>query len=149
MPQTAEEKKAYYRAYYLANKEQIKARNAAWQRENRIQVNDYNRAYDAANPDKRRSKILKKYGLTQELYASILESQGGCCPCGATEPGGSGTWHIDHDHATQRVRGLLCQQCNSGLGKLGDYYDEAIRRIELLRANAERTASILYPPKED
>jgi hypothetical protein len=61
----------------------------------------------------------------------MLAAQGGgCAICGATEPGGRGTFHVDHDHGccagTNRktcgscVRGLLCNGCNIGLGAFAD-----------------------------
>ncbi len=59
----------------------------------------------------------KKYGVTQEQYEQRLASQGAACAiCRATEPGGRGTWHVDHDHTTKHVRGLLCARCNIGIG---------------------------------
>ena len=126
------------RRYYLTNKEKCNAQSEAYRKTNPSKQKQYNTA-----------SRLKKYGLTQDLYTAILESQGGCCPCGATEPYGNGTWKIDHDHRTHQVRGLLCHFCNIGLGKLGDDYDEAIRRIEALRTQAERTASLLYSPSQE
>jgi hypothetical protein len=52
-----------------------------------------------------------------ELHAEILRSQGDTCAiCRSAEPKGRGYWHVDHEHATGRVRGILCNGCNSGLG---------------------------------
>jgi hypothetical protein len=45
----------------------------------------------------------------------------GCGICGkATEPGRWGNLHIDHCHKTGKVRGVLCSECNSAIGKLKD-----------------------------
>jgi hypothetical protein len=70
---------------------------------------------------------LRKHGLTPEAYESLLRGQNGVCGiCRTDKPGrtGRGTmsdrFHIDHDHATGNVRGLLCGSCNRGIGLLGD-----------------------------
>ena len=73
----------------------------------------------------RASHLRRQYGLTLEQVAEMLAAQGGACSvCRATEPGGKGTWNVDHDHAccpTRKscggcVRGLLCHDCNRHLG---------------------------------
>jgi predicted NAD/FAD-dependent oxidoreductase len=46
---------------------------------------------------------------------------GRCMICNTDQPGTeSGYWPVDHDHATGRVRALLCSACNAGLGLFGD-----------------------------
>lgn len=56
----------------------------------------------------------KRYGIDVTTYEEMLAEQGNCCAiCGAEKPGGKGAWHIDHDHETGTVRGLLCMHCNS------------------------------------
>lgn len=62
------------------------------------------------------------YGLTPERYVEMLEEQGGVCAiCGTDEwPGKDNRPHVDHDHSTGRVRGILCSHCNHGLGKFRD-----------------------------
>jgi hypothetical protein len=70
-----------------------------------------------AHEERRR---LRKYGLTAEEYERLLASQNGRCRgCGTTDPGRKG-WHIDHCHATGRVRCLLCNRCNTVLGMCGE-----------------------------
>jgi hypothetical protein len=59
----------------------------------------------------------KSYGMEPGDYEAMLEQQGGrCLICGRTDPGSKGRFHVDHDHDTGRVRGLLCERCNIGIG---------------------------------
>jgi hypothetical protein len=69
-----------------------------------------------------RGAVLRKYGITKADYDSMLAASGGCEICGTSTPGSKrfGYFHIDHDHATGRVRGLLCHHCNLGLGNFKD-----------------------------
>lgn len=84
-------------------------------------ANDYARRRDAGDgkeQTRRRSWHLKKtFGITLEQFDAMLEAQGGhCAICPKTTPGGQGSWHVDHDHDTNAVRGLLCSRCNQLLG---------------------------------
>lgn len=85
-----------------------------------------------------RNRDLKKYGITFEEQKKMLEEQGGRCKiCG--EPialfGDSKkhTAHVDHNHKTGSVRGLLCQECNTGLGKFRDNIEYLENAIEYLK----------------
>jgi len=62
------------------------------------------------------------YGVSPEQYAAMLEAQGGqCAICDSDQwPGKGNSPHVDHEHATGKVRGLLCTNCNNGLGNFGD-----------------------------
>jgi hypothetical protein len=86
-----------------------------------------------------RRKTLKwKYGITLEDYNSLLEKQNGCCAiCGTEENGVHGerrswNWSVDHCHKTGSVRGLLCNQCNRGLGMLGDTKEALQKALKYL-----------------
>lgn len=64
---------------------------------------------------------LKQYGITYEEYSVVLALQGGLCAiCKGDEIVKRGNkpvrLSVDHDHHTGKVRGLLCQRCNSLLG---------------------------------
>lgn len=63
-----------------------------------------------------------KYGITAEAFDALLAIQGGVCAvCRSDEwPGKDNRPHIDHCHATGRIRGILCGRCNTGLGQFGD-----------------------------
>lgn len=72
---------------------------------------------------------LKRYSLTEIDYNILLANQENkCAICKTETPGGNGTWHIDHDHTCcpktrscgKCIRGLLCSECNNGIGKLKD-----------------------------
>jgi Recombination endonuclease VII len=79
-----------------------------------------------------RNYLLKlRYGIDADEAEKLLEAQGGkCAICGAEE-----AQHVDHDHLTGKVRGILCFNCNGALGRFED--DPAImeRAIEYLVAH--------------
>ena len=83
-------------------------------------------AWRKANPEKetehsRRYQLKRNYGMTLEQWDEMFEAQGGCCAvCGTDEPGGKGTFHVDHCHDSGEVRALLCNGCNVALGMMDD-----------------------------
>jgi hypothetical protein len=81
-----------------------------------------------------RTYTLKKYGLTIQQFNSMLAEQNhSCACCKRKEPGGAwNTWHVDHCHKTQKVRGLLCYHCNVGIGFLGDNLESILRAAAYL-----------------
>jgi len=73
-----------------------------------------------------RSYFKRRYGLTPEQVETMAAA--GCAICGTTVWNGRHARpHVDHDHATGKVRGILCSECNTGLGKFRDD-PELIRR---------------------
>jgi hypothetical protein len=87
-------------------------------------------------------RIKGKYGITPDEYVAMLEQQGGGCSiCGVRQSQlWRETWRqplvIDHCHGSGKVRGLLCDHCNRGLGQFRD--DPALlhRAAEYLEAHA-------------
>lgn len=71
---------------------------------------------------------ISRHKLTVTQYWAMIEAQGDVCLiCGRGWRGWNGKGpHIDHDHKTGRVRGLLCGECNTGIGRFGD--DPALLR---------------------
>ena len=60
--------------------------------------------------------LNRRYRVDASQVAWTILQQGGVCAlCGAGRPE-----HVDHDHETKRIPGILCFNCNRGLGKLGD-----------------------------
>lgn len=74
---------------------------------------------------KSREWKLKTYGMTMAQYDERLTSQGGACAICKIS---TRKFHIDHDHATGKVRGILCDACNKALGVFGDDA-EGIRNV--------------------
>ena len=73
------------------------------------------------NPDYERDRrLVKEFNLTSSDYASLLRKQSGLCAiCHQPDPRQI-RLAVDHDHATGKVRGLLCYPCNLGLGCFHD-----------------------------
>ena len=88
----------------------------------------------AANPDlvqeqMLRANLKRKYGITLEQHAEMVAAQSGKCAI-CKQP--TENLHVDHDHATGQIRGMLCKFCNRGLGMFRDNKQalaEAIRYL--------------------
>ena len=89
----------------------------------------------------RRGMLKSNYGITQDGYDRMLTEQGGVCAiCGTTNPGGRyGCLVVDHNHATGKVRGLLCDRCNKGAGFFNDDPELLDKAVAYLRG--KETAS--------
>jgi hypothetical protein len=77
----------------------------------------------------------RSYGITIEQYDEMVRQQGNACAiCGRS---GNAEFHgrlcVDHNHETKKVRGLLCDNCNGGLGKFLDDPSALFRAIIYLR----------------
>lgn len=94
----------------------------------------------AADPDySTRNSLKKLYGITLEQYQEMHESQGGVCKiCGKTESSKDYKYQkirklaVDHCHTTNKIRGLLCGNCNSILGHAKDSKDVLLKCIAYL-----------------
>lgn len=101
-----------------------------WERNNRSKKSSLEKALST-------KKAAHK--VDEAIYFNILKDQnGGCGICGRTDPGRKGTslLFVDHDHVTGKVRGLLCQPCNMGLGGFKDdvmSLENAISYLEITR----------------
>jgi hypothetical protein len=82
-------------------------------------------------------QLQNAYGITTEDYNELLQRQHGrCAICLEDDPKSPDRvkhWYIDHCHTTGKVRGLLCNSCNRGIGLLSDSIENLERAIFYLR----------------
>ena len=138
-------KKEYMKKWRERNKEKIVLYNKEWKKLNKEHVYNYDKQYKEKNrkkinnngnisaknrrlrnPNKTREKykrawLKNRYGITLETYNEILKTQNYLCGiCNLHESNFKRSLAVDHCHITGKVRGLLCGNCNKGLGLLKD-----------------------------
>jgi Recombination endonuclease VII len=75
----------------------------------------------------RKATLKNKYGITVETWKQLVNEQNGACLICSFRPENPTSLHIDHNHLTGEVRGLLCNNCNVGLGYFSDNPDRLIK----------------------
>ncbi len=132
LPENAQKLRDKARARQAAKpKEQRQAEWASYigQDGNREAYNE-KRRLGRDRPEEYIREIKRQYGLTAAQLAGMVERAGGRCEiCGNTP---EKALHVDHDHETGFVRGLLCMQCNTALGALRDRVELFERAIKYL-----------------
>ena len=103
-----EKKKPVMKQYYQKNKENYK--KYWWNRQKKV------------------------FGVDEQTYNKMLFNQNNCCAiCGRNIIEIGKTLHIDHDHKTGLIRGLLCYNCNAGLGNFKDLVESLKNAITYLK----------------
>lgn len=114
-PEWVENKKKKARSVYAANAEHERERS-------------------------RQNHLWYLYRMSVSQFNALLAAQDGrCASCGTDEPNGNG-WHVDHDHACcpgerscgECIRGILCGNCNQGLGNFGDDPERLLAAVRYL-----------------
>lgn len=75
---------------------------------------------------KRDKYLRRKYGIDESIYRKMLKDQGGKCAVCRRPPKAGKNLHVDHDHVSGRIRGLLDFRCNRGL--VGRHRDGTLLR---------------------
>jgi hypothetical protein len=102
----------------------------------------HSREWSKRNPEKVRAKWRqhwqkKHYGISPADYDRMLLQQGGVCAiCKGLTTDGRRLF-VDHNHESKRVRGLLCNQCNTALGMLRERVDLFLAAIAYLKKENE------------
>lgn len=129
MAQTKEQKAASNKRYKTKHKGENK-----YAEYNKV----YKKQYQLDNKEKthrdHRKYSCKQFGITVEDYNEMFEKQEGkCAICGKHQTELKKALAIDHSHKTGKVRGLLCGNCNIGIGNLQDDPYVITRALEYLQ----------------
>jgi len=124
--------------YRENNREKLNADRCVWQKEDKERDPiKYKKKY-------RRENLLRRYGLTVDTYNLLYAKHDGKCGiCNKEESalsyltGRPQRLAIDHDHATGKVRGLLCFSCNRALGYFKDNSILLQSAIRYLKENTQ------------
>lgn len=113
-----EENKEYGKQYRVKNKERIKQYNNNHKKEEKIR------------------HLRNKYNITPEQYNELFNKQNGkCMICKKHQSELKKLLGVDHNHKTGKVRGLLCDNCNKGIGLLKEDINILINAINYLKDN--------------
>lgn len=117
----------YRRAEYQLFRDEHIERTNEWHAKNREKHNEAMRL----------GQLRRKFGMTAEDYERLLTKQNGKCAICEGNCLTGRRLAVDHSHTTNQVRGLLCQNCNIGLGKFKDDPKRLVSAVGyLLRASA-------------
>lgn len=117
--------KRIHRTYYWRNRNRELARQRRRYSDPVKRAHDVNRAKRWYRKNKERVRIrawARQYGLTETQFQNLWKQQKGRCAV-CKKPVSFQTRnsaHVDHCHATQKIRGVLCGKCNRGLGHFDD-----------------------------
>jgi len=131
-------KKEWNRQDYKNNSEKYIKRARQWEKDNPERKKQLNKQWNKDHPKRvretsRRAKMKYRYGLSYEDWLEMWESQDGkCAICGKIFITPSDA-HIDHDHKTDELRGLLCKKCNFGISFFDDDPEPLAKAIKYLK----------------
>jgi hypothetical protein len=109
--QYCKEQKEYTKEYRTTHQGALVEQKRKWRSQNKDKVQKHTMKYN----------LKKLYGITPEQYTQLLLKQNGCCAiCNKPSTDYKRRLHVDHDHTTKKIRGLLCVRCNYGIG----YFNE-------------------------
>ena len=137
------------RRHYAANREKVLAAKKAWSDAHP----DYQRDYARANRDRKQEWYWRNtYGIGRAEYDRLLAAQGGhCAMCeetvGQRRKSGPRPLFVDHDAITGKVRGLLCNRCNSAIGYMDHRPEVAAAAVRYL--TSPPALSVLFGKDEE
>jgi hypothetical protein len=129
------------RRYWAKNRDKLRAKNKNKYWADPAKHRQRAKEWAQANPERTRQNVRKaawrRAGIDVAAAEATLAAHSGLCDCcGTTRPGGRWGWNLDHDHSTGKVRGVLCHNCNTAIGKLGDTLDGVMNAVRYLSKGA-------------
>jgi len=124
--------KAYNAARYQKNRQ-----SPEWKEKDRQRLKDW------FKKNGRASNLRLKYGVTEQQFALASAAVGNACEICGQQCETHKKLSVDHDHDTGLVRGLLCNRCNTGLGKFKDSIELLSAAVEYLNRTDSESISIL------
>ena len=125
----SEKNRASHANWYKDNTEKARAQHKKWCKENLEKVRTQHAKWCKENPERvREIRIKHKYGITSKEYDRMINLQDN--KCSICNKDFIKIPHIDHNHYTGKVRGLVCNGCNIDIG----YYEKFQRDYEHLEA---------------
>ena len=132
-------KRIWARKNYAKNKSKCLAFSKKWKDSHKQECKKYQQNYNMENKSKvqiskLRTKLKREYNLSLEDYnIMLLEQDYKCAICHRLLE----IPYVDHDHKTEKIRGLLCSNCNFLLGQAGDSEEILSNAIEYLRKSKQ------------
>ena len=140
---TPEQRKAYQKEY--SSRPEVKARVNARLKlrratpEGKAKFKSYYKTYYYSAKGKTQEKVRKlkrSFKITLEQYKEMFSKQNGCCAiCKRPLSEFKRSLAVDHDHKTNKIRGLLCVNCNIILGNAYDSIEILTQAIQYLNQN--------------
>jgi len=117
-----------YLEHYKKNRDKILLQSKKYGLANKEKISEYAKKYYELYKEEYRiyqkKHNIQSYGITMNDYDNMyIEQNGVCAICGKPETrykGDKQVLSIDHDHVTGKVRGLLCNSCNTAIGLFKD-----------------------------
>lgn len=116
---SSENAKAYFREYKRKKRLDPVYRELENQRQRKYrELNKEKTLLSGRNSEKKRR--LRRYNISELEYNQLFIKQGSSCAICGTQSPTTKSWHLDHCHKTNKVRGILCHHCNLMLGNAKD-----------------------------
>lgn len=130
---------------YKRNKIKRKIANKKWRdsHKEKIRIDTHNR-YMQDRGRHRECNLLRNYGIDSIEYNEMYIIQNGCCAiCGVHQSKLKRSLHVDHNHKTKEIRGLLCWGCNVTLGCIKENVD--ILKSMIIYLTKKETSNVSDP----